>query len=164
MKNKFSIPLLLVILGSFLYAGISIQKEDKAHQKEREYVRVSRVIDGDTIELSDGRRVRYVGIDAPEIGSEGKRGECFSQEAFEKNREMVEGKEVYLERDVSERDKYGRWLYLVFLKDVSVEEVLVKGGYARKMILKPDISYSSKIGEWEREAREKNIGIWGCNK
>ena len=61
--------------------------------------RVVRVIDGDTVEIEGGEKVRYIGIDAPESGG------CFFEEATAKNREMVEGKEVKLEKDVSERDR-----------------------------------------------------------
>ena len=77
---------------------------------------VVRVIDGDTIEVEiDGTsyRVRYIGIDTPETVHPQKPVECFGKEASEKNRELVEGKRVRLEKDVSDTDKYGRLLRYV---------------------------------------------------
>ena len=69
--------------------------------------RVTQVIDGDTIRVEGGYKVRYIGIDTPEMG------EAFGMEAWQANRKLVEGKKVRLERDVSETDKYGRLLRYV---------------------------------------------------
>ena len=76
----------------------------------RESVVVKRVIDGDTIELSDGRKVRYIGINAPEMTDKRKGILCFANMAKEKNKKLVEGKTVEMEKDVSDKDKYDRLL------------------------------------------------------
>lgn len=166
MKRIFFLSMVVVILFYLWYFGgemnITLFKEKLSFVKKEEVAVVARVIDGDTVDLSDGRRVRYVGIDTPEIGQGGKEGECFGEEAKEKNRELVEGKEIHLVRDVSEKDAYGRWLYLVFLEEISVEEILMREGYAKKMIIHPDTSLASEITKWEREAREKKVGVWRC--
>lgn len=133
----------------------------KSSVQDEEFATVVRVIDGDTVELSDGRRVRYVGINTPEIEHGGQKGECFGEEAKQKNKELVEGKEVRLVRDVSEKDKYGRWLYLVFIENRFVEEILIREGYARVMTMKPDVRYAQDIAQWVREAKGKNAGLWG---
>ena len=67
---------------------------------------VKRVIDGDTIVLSDDRRVRYIGINAPEMASSKAPIRCFAQEATNKNRELVEGKKISMQKDISEVDKW----------------------------------------------------------
>src|SRR3990172_7201954 len=86
---------------------------------KREKVKVTRVIDGDTIELGDGRRVRYIGIDTPETVDPRKPVECFGKEAAAKNRELVDGKMVEMEKDASETDKYGRLLRYIYVPSTS---------------------------------------------
>lgn len=170
-RQMISLLIPLILLGYALYSGKDLEillsnltgSIDQVGQVS-EYATVSRVIDGDTVNLSDGRHVRYVGIDTPEIARGKQKGECFGEEAKEKNRDLVEGKEVRLERDVSERDRYGRWLYLVFVGDVSVEEVLTKEGFAKEMTIDPDVKYSENIKNWVREAQDKNLGLWACPK
>ena len=88
--------------------------------------KIVRVIDGDTIKLETGEVVRYIGIDTPETVHPSKPVQCYGKEASDKNREFVEGKEVKLEKDISETDKYNRLLRYVWLGDTLVNEYLVK--------------------------------------
>jgi len=88
---------------------------------------VTKVIDGDTIIVEGGYRVRYIGIDAPEIRP---RLEAFGMEAWQANRQLVEGKKVRLERDVSETDKYERLLRYVYVNDILVNAEMVRLGLA----------------------------------
>src|SRR3990167_1293984 len=81
-------------------------------------IKVVKVIDGDTIEIDGGARVRYIGIDTPETVSPTSAIECYGKESSNKNRELVEGKTVRLEKDVSEIDKYGRLLRYVYVGDI----------------------------------------------
>src|SRR3989344_572525 len=80
-----------------------------------ESVKVVRVVDGDTIEIEGGQIILYIGIDTPETVHPQKTVECFGREASRKNKELVEGKFVQLEKDVSEVDKYGRLLRYVYV-------------------------------------------------
>jgi len=98
---------------------------------------VQRVIDGDTILLENGQIVRYIGINAPELPNG-----CFSQQASEKNKELVEGKKVLLEKDVSEKDKYGRILRYVYFDSIFINKYLIANGYAYDLVIAPDIKYS----------------------
>lgn len=123
--------------------------------------KVSRVIDGDTIELESGQKLRYIGIDTPETVHPTKEDGCFGKEASDFNKQLVEGKEVRLEKDVSETDRYGRLLRYVYLDDVFVNEYLVKEGYAVSSSYPPDVKYQEKFNEAERFARENNKGLWG---
>jgi len=113
--------------------------------------RVIEVIDGDTIIIEGGYRVRYIGIDAPEIHPE---VEAFGIEAWEANRALVEGKEVRLERDVSQTDKYGRLLRYVWVDNLLVEAELVRQGLARAKAYPPDTKYQDYLEQMETEARE----------
>lgn len=126
-----------------------------------ELVRVVKVIDGDTIELENGERLRYIGIDAPEKNDPRKPVQCFAQEATEKNRELVEGELIKFYKDVSERDKYQRLLGYVYREDgLFVNLELVRQGYAFSYPYSPDISKQDEFREVEREAREKERGLW----
>ena len=120
--------------------------------------RVIQVIDGDTIIIDGDYRVRYIGIDAPEIYPE---TEAFGIEAWQANRRLVEGKEVRLETDVSETDKYGRLLRYVYVGDVLVNAELVKQGLARAKAYPPDTKYQDHLEEMEAEARGAGRGMWG---
>ena len=122
--------------------------------QERTRAVVSRVIDGDTVELANGERVRLIGIDTPE------RDRPYFQEAKEKLTELIEGKEVVLEKDISEQDRYGRLLRYVWLGSVLINLEMVKQGYANSYTYPPDVKYQEEILQAEREARQKGIGLW----
>lgn len=130
------------------------------HELLSETVKVARVIDGDTIELTDKRRVRYIGMDTPEIVDPTKPVECFGQEAREENRRLVDGKTVRFEKDVSETDSYGRLLRYVFVGDIFVNEILVRNGFARLATFPPDVTYRDQLIQAQREARVNNRGLW----
>lgn len=122
---------------------------------------VRRVIDGDTIELENGQRVRYVGVDTPETKDRRKPVQCFGKQASEKNRELVEGKRVRLKRDISDRDRYGRLLRYIYVGDTFVNLKLVEEGYARSYSYPPDIAHQAEFRAAERRAREAKRGLWG---
>lgn len=171
--------LIVLLLGiAFLTAGIftsswfekkdqpnvEIQQEITPAQVEGESVVVKRVVDGDTIELEDSRKVRYIGIDTPETVDPRRGVGCFGKEASDFNKKLVEGKKVMLEKDVSETDKFGRLLRYVYLKDdtnLFVNEYLVKEGYAKVDTFPPDVKFSEVFLEAERLARENKKGLWG---
>ena len=134
---------------------------DQAGEKQREEVLVTRVIDGDTIEIAGGERVRYLGIDTPETVDPRGPVECFGREASMENKELVEGKYVRLEKDISETDKYGRLLRYVYVDDKLIDLELVKDGFAHILTIPPDIKYQDKFLAAEREAREAKRGLWG---
>lgn len=120
----------------------------------RQEVKVAKVIDGDTIEIEGGKRVRYIGIDAPESYT------CFSSESKARNKELVGGKTIILEKDISETDRYGRLLRYVYIDDTFVNEILVKEGYAQVSTYPPDVKYQAKFLAAQKEARDNNRGLW----
>ena len=119
------------------------------------------VIDGDTVILTNGEKVRYVGIDTPE------RGQCWYRQAKEFNRKLVSGKRVRLERDKSNRDRYQRLLRYIYVqntpdeKEIFVNLELVKAGLARAKEYKPDTKYASILEQAESYAKINKIGLWG---
>ena len=114
------------------------------------------VIDGDTIDIAGGERVRLLGIDTPE------RDECFYKEAREFVRDAVEGRDVRLESDVTERDQYGRLLRHVFHSNERFEQhlnyELVKEGYAVVLPIPPDRAYRAEFRAAEAEAKAAGLG------
>lgn len=130
---------------------------------------VLRVIDGDTLLVEiEGRRerVRYVGIDAPEIGSsvEGQTAECFAEEALAMHAGLVGGRELALERDVSDRDRFERLLRHAWVHDdgawVHVGASLVAAGAARARSYPPDTDRDDLLQRAEQEARQASTGLW----
>lgn len=128
-------------------------------------VGVKRVIDGDTIELIGGERVRYLGIDAPELHRKVKGRwvevkEPFSEEAYERNRDLVEGKGVRLEFDREIRDRYRRLLAYVFVGDEMINVELIEAGLVRVRIHPPNSRYEDLFNQEERLARTGKKGLW----
>ncbi len=108
--------------------------------------------------IEGGERVRYIGIDTPESTSE---QECFGVEATRRNTELVLGKTVELETDVSQRDRYGRLLRYVWVGNAMVNEILVREGYAQVSTFPPDVKYVERFLAAQKEARDASLGLWG---
>lgn len=123
-------------------------------------VLVTKVIDGDTIEIEGGKTIRYIGIDTPETKHPQKELQCFGKEASEKNRELIGGKKIRLEKDISETDRYGRLLRYVYINDVFINDYLVRQGYAFAATFPPDVKYQQQFSQAQQEARENKRGLW----
>ena len=127
---------------------------------------VKNVIDGDTIELEDGRMVRYIGIDTPETRIKQKdntwlyQPEIYAEKAKEFNRKLVEGKRIRLEYDVVQKDKYDRSLAYIFAGNTFVNAELIKQGYALLFTIPPNVQYIDLFVKLQKEARENKRGIW----
>ncbi|HYI14339.1 MAG TPA: thermonuclease family protein [Thermomicrobiales bacterium] len=133
-----------------------------------ERAEVVRVVDGDTLIVEiDGReeRLRYIGVDTPESVQPNTPVECFGREASAENARLVEGREVELERDVSNRDRYDRLLRYVYVVEegerIFVNEALVAGGFAHSSSFPPDVKHQDRFRAAQREARDEGRGLWG---
>jgi len=119
---------------------------------------VTEVVDGDTIKLSDGRRIRYISIDAPE------EEECFAQEAKEINSDLVLSKKVRLEMDTNEMDRFGRYLAYVYLQDeekkIFVNEFLLIEGAAEFFLDTVNLRYQNLLVQAAEKAHQENKGLW----
>jgi micrococcal nuclease len=121
---------------------------------------VRRAIDGDTVELSDGRVIRYIGMDTPELHHPLKGEECYGQEAYEFNRLMVEGKVIQLEKDQEPTDKYGRTLRYIWRGNILVDKVLVEKGLAFPRPFPPNTAHKSEFDAAEIIAQGARLGLW----
>lgn len=162
------------------------EAKEKAEEKEStvnnddtsifETAEVISITDGDTIVVDiNGKteKLRFIGIDTPETHHPNKPVQHFGKEASDYTTKQLTNKTIYLQKDVSERDKYGRLLRYVWLvkpstNEPSKEEViancfnaeLVKNGYAHAYTYPPDVKYNEIFKELETKAREKHIGLW----
>lgn len=180
---KFLIFCLLGVLAFFnknfiddfdISKDFSTNKEEDSFQKAK----VTKVIDGDTIKVDiDGEiyKVRFIGINCPEIG---ENEEFFGKEAKEFTKEKLYGREIFLQKDVSETDKYGRLLRYVWLekpkdlnnpskyeiRDSSINGILVREGFAKANYYPPDTSYTKFLKEIEKQAKKENLSMWNENE
>ena len=171
----FGIVIFLLLLGSFILGresrntaapvptALPLSTETSvlsATSEPSESFKVTRVVDGDTIEIEGGEKVRYLGIDTPETVDPRKPVQCFGVEASKKNKELVEGRMVRLEKDITDRDKYSRLLRYVWVGDLFINLELVKQGFASSYTYPPDVKYQKEFLAAEREAREAERGLW----
>jgi micrococcal nuclease len=119
------------------------------------------VDDGDSIVLSDGRHVRYIGINAPEVESEYSKAEPLGDEARDFNRKLVHLKKVRLEFDNEKYDQYGRLLAYIFLQDGTfVNNAMITEGYAYCLPKQPNVKYEDLFLKSQQSAMLSNRGIW----
>ena len=122
-------------------------------------VLVTRVVDGDTVELAGRGKARLIGVDTPEVyGGE----ECFGSEASEFTKREVDGEPVRFTVGREARDRYGRLLVYVWKTDgQSLNARLVAGGYARTLTIPPNDRYAPRFARLARDARARDAGLWG---
>lgn len=151
----------LIFVLLFLLSGCNLQVDEDDNGSATsppdggERYTVTRVIDGDTIDVRQGEvtyRVRYIGVNTPE------NDEVCYREASEANRVLVAGQQVRLERDESNTDRYGRLLRYVYVGDSFVNEVLVRDGWAEAVLYEPDDEFYNRFVELEIEAANAGRG------
>ena len=153
--------LLLFIL---LFAGCSPSSDSRGSSYN--HIKVIKVIDGDTIILSNGKHLRYIGMDTPEVRIR-KNGKFvydpqpFSLEAKKLNQKLVENKFIRVEFDVDKFDTYNRILGYCFVGDKFVNEELIKEGLAVLYTRPPDVKYTETFIKAQNYARRLHKGIWG---
>jgi micrococcal nuclease len=122
---------------------------------------VRRVLDGDTIELTSGERVRYLLVDTPEIGDASS--ECYAQLALGMNRSLVERREVELRYESACRDRFGRLLAYVSVDGREVNSWMVEQGHACVLHLPPSGDQRAReFLELEADAKRLELGLWGA--
>lgn len=127
-------------------------------------VHVERVVDGDTIQvLYKGKKesVRLIGVDTPETVHPSKPVQPYGPEASAFTKEHLTGKDVGLEFDVEQRDKYGRLLAYVWLGNEMFNRTLVREGYAQMATFPPNVRHVDEFKALQQEAREAHRGLWG---
>lgn len=148
-------------------------KKTEKVQGNFEKAQVVRVVDGDTIVVNRGRgqeKVRFILVNTPETVHPTKSVEFYGKEASDFTNKQLSGKTIYLEKDVSETDRYGRLLRYVWLdipkerKEVRTKcfnAILLANGFAQVATFPPDIKYQKEFMAIQNEAMKKEIGLWG---
>lgn len=156
MYNYFKKPVLLFFLF-FLILNLSgcVYIANDIY-----YARVVYIYDGDTVKLDNGERVRYLGIDTPEMNYNNPPSEYFAEEAKRFNTDLVHRKNIRLEFDSVKRDKYNRLLAYVYVDDTFVNARLIEEGYAKVYIIPPNVKHADDFLELQRKAREAKKGMW----
>ena len=151
IRHKLKLTLTITLLAVFTLAF------------PEDIYRVQRVVDGDTIVLDNGLKVRLIGVDTPETKHPSKPVEYYGKEASAFTRRMCEGKRVRCEYDWEKTDKYGRILACVFVLEGGTELFLnaeiIKQGYGHAYTRFP-FSKMEEFRAAEREAREGGVGLW----
>lgn len=160
-KNIFLLAALLILLRLATGNTISFNGSFKAKNSFPEKVQCIKVIDGDTLIVKRGnevRVVRLIGVDAPE------KNEPLHDEAKRKLQEIVLNKTLILKKDVSEKDKYGRLLRYVYVKDKLVNTLIVKEGVATPQIMPPNLAEAKSILSATKIAQRNGRGLWKLSK
>jgi len=123
---------------------------------------VARVVDGDTIVLRGGERIRYIGMDTPESVKPGTPVQCFAKAASHENARLVAGRKVRLRYDAERQDRYGRTLAYVYRASdgLFVNAELVRRGYARQLTIPPNVAHAPLFGRLAAQARDRGRGLW----
>lgn len=158
MKMYISVPFITFakhsqhIIKAFILLYLLFIISDPTFSQETG--QVQKVYDGDTVLLSDGRKVRYLGINTPEWQ------EPFYLKAKRLNESLVMGKDVRLEFDEERVDKYGRLLASVYVGDLMVNAKLIEDGLAHAFFIPPNRKHNALLLKLQADARERKLGIW----
>jgi micrococcal nuclease len=184
-KTIFILLVLFLTVGLYLYAGEPLKiynsgdwgfKIPFGRNYDYTDIKVTRAVDGDTLVLENGERLRLIGIDTPEMhesdkldrdsqrsGQDKRTIQEMGRRAYRFTKNLVEGKRVALEFDVEKHDRYDRLLAYVYLKDANrtfVNAQIVKEGYASLMTIPPNVKYADLFLKLYQEARQNRRGLW----
>jgi micrococcal nuclease len=151
---------LAALLCALAVAGCSEPAADSGDGEARTTARVTKHTDGDTLWLSGIGKVRLIGVDTPEVYGQ---AECYGREASAfVERTVPLGSEVRYRLGVDQRDRYGRALAYLWLRDGRfLNRLLVARGYAQPLTVPPNVEYEDLFARVARHAREAGRGLWG---
>lgn len=171
-KKVLIVSTFFVCVGYFCgYANLADAKEAGCTKPDSglEWVKVKWIYDGDTLKLTDQRKVRIIGIDTPETAHTNhhkQKAEPYGGQATEALRELLvrQKYKVGIQRGKQQHDKYGRLLAHVFTPDgVNVSEWLLRKGLATTLIIPPNTRYIDCYHKAEQLAQQKHLNIWKLN-
>jgi len=121
---------------------------------------VAQITDGDTIKLSNGETIRYIGIDAPELKKGEHEAQCFAQQAKEINRKLVKNKKVKIETDENTMDRFGRTLAYVYQDNIFINQQLLEQGAGKFYLDTVNNKYQSTLIAAANQAHKEKTGLW----
>lgn len=154
----------LVLVLCYPISGISATQSSVCEKdSSAQLMQVKRVIDADTLVLSNGQRVRLIGIDAPELGRRGKPDEPFAREGTEALRQKIQqsGNRIWVQPGVEMYDRYDRLLADLFFEEGrSIQGWLLEQGFAMQVFVAPNLRYADCLASYEQQAKRRQQGIW----
>lgn len=179
--KKIAAVLAILIYSNAAFAAGSFYPDAKVKinglfVKKYDYnkILVTKIVDGDTLNLENGDKVRLIGIDTPEskvnaklrrdskhTGKDYRTITAMGREAARFTENIAGGKYVKLEFDVQRRDRYNRLLAYVYLPDGKMLNAeIIRAGYAQTMTVPPNVAHEDMFLQLQKEARENNRGLW----
>jgi micrococcal nuclease len=168
VRRRLGAILVLLVLGAAACAGREAPPAPSpatATLPAGVDVEVRKVIDGDTLEVTGGERVRLIGVDTPETVAEDRPVGCFGKEASRFTASVVPpGTPVRLVGDAEQRDRFGRLLAYVYRRadGLFVNAELLRRGYALLLTIPPNIAHTDEFAAIARQAREGSQGLWAA--
>lgn len=178
MNNKIVYCFLILLLSPFIYATEVYQWTDakgRSHYSDKKqddatvymlteaysYYKVRKVYDGDTVLLTDGRKIRLLGINTPEVEHSDRLAQAGGDVARKWLTQQLLGTRVRLEFDQQKKDKYKRHLAHIFTEqETHINRELVRLGFASTSVFPPNIKYANELLAAEQKAEEQHLGIW----
>lgn len=151
MKASLALPITAVVIMGLMALLHWIRLQD-LHE-------VVRVYDGDTIQIEDGRKIRLIGVDAPEVESPYTREEPYGSLSKKHLEGLLAGKKVFIKAGDEPFDRFKRTLAYVYAEDVLINGRMIRDGWAR-VYMRFDYEYKDLFTAYEREARARGLGIW----
>lgn len=152
------------LTGVDIIEGKTNSKEEKVNTEDLGTYKVVRVVDGDTFIINyNGKeeRVRLIGVDTPEsVHPNEEKNTAFGKKVSNFSKEKLTNKEVQIEFDVSQRDKYGRLLCYVYVDGQMYNKLLLEEGLAKVATYPPNVKYVEDFTKIQKEARENKKGMW----
>lgn len=150
-----------VFLALFLFLSFAVLAEESCTAVgPLEKAKIKRIVDGDTLHLEDGRKVRFVGLNTPELDHKNGRHDPYAEEATDFLRSLLD-QFVYIQTSKSGRDRYGRYLYYLFDENgVSLTSQLLAEGLGYRIAVPPDLEYQSCFQQAEELARQSEKRLW----
>jgi len=163
-----------LVIAAAIYMGMKYFPLSGSAAAKDEHSYVSRVVDGDTLKLSNNERVRLIGVDTPEVHysdklvRDAKKSrkdiaaiQAMGRRSSDFTKALCSGKPVRLEFDVEKRDRYGRLLAYVYLEDGTfVNAKIVEEGYAQVMTIPPNVKHADHFLKLQQKARDNRKGLW----
>ena len=162
LKCLFFVLFLNSFLISQALAGVPCLTPEQQLSSVDEWAIVSKIIDGDTLHLNDGRKIRLIGINTPELGRRGKASQPFARKAYHALSNLLKNsKKIGLSYDKDKKDPYKRLLAYITLTDGrSVERILLSKGLAHSIVVPPNDSRINCYRKTEKNARDASLGLW----
>jgi endonuclease YncB( thermonuclease family) len=158
-SSIFNLQSSFAILSAFLIFATLIPTAETSAAQTWHTVRW--VNDGDTVVLTTGQRIRYIGLNAPEIDHDNQKAHPYGYQAKSFNKDLVSSQRIRLEYDTERFDRYGRVLAYIYLEDGTfLNARLLQAGLAFYLYRKPNLKYSKILLKSQQDAMELKKGLW----